>query len=206
MIAQLPAAPSSSPVVFSTDQVRVAVASALDRIAERGWDIARDTPMAPSFQRSDVTEVCVLTCPDHDPDGEPTGDTFTLYWFRTADGTWWDETFAPTQLHPQADPRNVDASLSIHPVHTEPSAWLDVETYAAICAMGQPPRDPEAGPPPGPTSVITTVGATTSSICTTTSSMPSPSVVIIRPRTSTRSCGANSSSTITAEPHAGPVG
>ena len=154
MIAQLPAAPSSSPVVFSTDQVRVAVASALDRIAERGWDIARDTPMAPSFQRSDVTEVCVLTCPDHDPDGAPTGDTFTLYWFRTADGTWWDETFARTQLHPLADPRNADASLCIHPVDTEPSAWLDVETYAAICAMGQPPRDPEAGPPPGPTSVI----------------------------------------------------
>lgn len=154
MIAQLPAAPSSSPVVFSTDQVRVAVASALDRIAERGWDIARDTPMAPRFQRSDVTEVCVLTCPDHDPDGAPTGDTFTLYWFRTADGTWWDETFARTQLHPLADPRNADASLCIHPVDTEPSAWLDVETYAAICAMGQPPRDPEAGPPPGPTSVI----------------------------------------------------
>lgn len=145
----------SSPIVlFSTDQVRVAVASALDLIAERGWDLGSNTPMVPHFKRSDVTEVCVVACQDHDPEGDPTGDTVTLYWFKTADGTWWDETFTVTQNHPQADPRNATASLSLYSVHKEPSAWLDVDTYAAICAMGQPPRDPGAGPPPGPSAII----------------------------------------------------
>ena len=148
MIPVLPAAlPSSIPTLCSSDQVRVALVYAQNCVVERGWDAGTAGNTAPTFHYSEVVSICQLTCPDTDENGEPTGETFTLYWFMTADGTWWDEIFSRAPHPPHDDPRNADAAPQIRPVHMTPSAWLDADTYAAILAQGRPPREISEAPP-----------------------------------------------------------